>query len=53
MDDTLKAAADLTARQLEEAIQIVEAEFDADPERRNDGLVAAALIALASNYRQV
>ena len=52
MDDKLKAAIDLTARQLEEAIEIVEAEFGADPELRNDGLVAAAVMALASNYCQ-
>ena len=51
MDATIKAAAELTARQLEEAIESVEAEYGADIERRNDVLVAAALLALAGNYR--
>lgn len=51
-DVAIKNASDLTDRQLEEAIEIVEAEFGEDVERRNDGLIAAVLIALAGNCRR-
>ena len=43
-------AASLTAKQLEEAISIIEAEFGADVEGRNASLIAAVLSTLARNY---
>lgn len=40
----------LTARQLEEAINIVEAEFGTGPDGNYSGVVAAVLSTLARNY---
>jgi hypothetical protein len=50
MNDQLRAAVVLTTAQLEQAIEIVEAEFGADPDGRYVGLVSAALLAIATNY---
>jgi len=49
-DAAMLEASDLTAKQLEEAVHIVEAEFGANPDGRYDGLVAAVLSTLARNY---
>jgi hypothetical protein len=49
-DAAMLEASDLTAKQLEAAIKIVEAEFGADPEGNYSGVVAAVLSALARNY---
>jgi hypothetical protein len=45
----LEASA-LTTRQLEEAINIVEAEFGADPDGKYSGVITALLSTLARNY---
>ncbi|HEY2560751.1 MAG TPA: hypothetical protein VGI48_13685 [Caldimonas sp.] len=50
LDPAMLEASDLTAKQLEEATNIVEAEFGADPGGRNDALIAAVLSTLARNY---
>jgi hypothetical protein len=52
-DERMRAAAELTARQLEKAIEIVEDEFGADLENKQAAVVAAVLSALAANYREV
>jgi hypothetical protein len=49
-DAAMVQACDLTARQLREATVIVEAEHGADPDGRNDVLIAAVLATLARNY---
>ena len=49
-DAVMLEASDLTAKQLEEAINIVEGEFGADPASRNDVLIAAVLSTLSRNY---
>ena len=49
-DAAMLEASSLTAKQLEEAINIVEAEYGANPDGRHDGLVAAVLGTLARNY---
>jgi hypothetical protein len=51
-DERMRAAAELTARQLEQAIEIVENEFGADLENKHASVVAAVLSALAANYRK-
>jgi hypothetical protein len=51
-DERMRAAAQLTARQLEQAIEIVEDEFGADLENKRAPLLAAVLSALAANYRE-
>jgi hypothetical protein len=51
-DERMRAAAELTARQLEKAIEIVEDEFGSDPENKRPPVLAAVLSALASNYRE-
>lgn len=51
-DERMRAAAELTARQLEKAIEIVEDEFGADAENKRAPVVAAVLSALAANYRE-
>src|SRR5678815_5028475 len=48
--EKLESACATTSRQLEMASEIVESEFGADLEGRYAGLVAAALLALATNY---
>jgi len=51
-DERMRAAAELTARQLEAAIEIVEDEFGADLENKQAPVLAAVLSALAANYRE-
>lgn len=51
-DERMRAAAELTARQLEQAIEIVEDDFGADLDKRQAPLLAAVLSALAANYRE-
>jgi hypothetical protein len=51
-DERMRAAAELTARQLEQAIEIVEDELGADLDHKQASLVAAVLTALAANYRE-
>jgi hypothetical protein len=51
-DERMRAAAELTARQLEQAIEIVEDEFGADLDHKHAPLLAAVLSALAANYRE-
>jgi hypothetical protein len=51
-DERMRAAAQLTARQLEQAIEIVEDEFGADLDNKRAPLLAAVLSALAANYRE-
>ena len=50
-DERMRAAAELTARQLAQAIEIVEDEFGADLDNKHAPLLAAVLSALAANYR--
>ena len=50
-DERMRAAADLTARQLDQAIEIVEDAFGTDVEHKRAPLLAAVLSALAANYR--
>jgi hypothetical protein len=50
-DERMRAAAELTARQLAQAIEIVEDEFGADLDSKQGPLLAAVLSALAANYR--
>ncbi len=50
-DERMRAAADLTARQLEQAIEIVEDAFGTDVENKRLPLLAAVLSTLAANYR--
>ena len=51
-DERMRAAAELTARQLEKAIEIVEDEFGSDLENKRAPVLAAVLSALAANYRE-
>jgi len=51
-DERMRAAAELTARQLEQAIEIVEDAFGTDLENKRTPLLAAVLSALAANYRE-
>jgi hypothetical protein len=51
-DERMRAAAELTARQLEQAIEIVEDQFGTDLESKQAPVVAAVLSALAANYRE-
>jgi hypothetical protein len=51
-DERMRAAAELTARQLEAAIEIVEDEFGTDLDNKQAPVVAAVLSALAANYRE-
>ena len=51
-DERMRAAAELTARQLEAAIEIVEDEFGSDLENKQAPVVAAVLSVLAANYRE-
>ena len=51
-DERMRAAAELTARQLEQAIEIVENEFGADLDHKQASLVAAVLTTLAATYRE-
>jgi hypothetical protein len=51
-DERMRAAAELTARQLAQAIEIVEDEFGADLDNKHAPLLAAVLSALATNYRE-
>jgi hypothetical protein len=51
-DERMRAAAQLTAWQLEQAIEIVEVEFGANLDERRVPLLAAVLSALAENYRE-
>ena len=50
-DERMRAAAELTARQLEQAIEIVEDAFGTDLENKRASVLAAVLSALAANYR--
>ena len=50
-DERMRAAAELTARQLEQAIEIVEDAFGTDLENKRAPVLAAVLSALAANYR--
>ena len=50
-DEELRKAADLTARQLQQAIEIVEGKVGADRAEQAWPLVGSVLIALAENYR--
>ncbi len=50
-EERMRAAAELTARQLEQAIEIVEDSFGTDPENKRAPLLAAVLSTLAVNYR--
>ena len=50
-DERMRAAAELTARQLEQAIEIVEDQLGADLDHKQVSLVAAVLTTLAANYR--
>lgn len=51
-DERMRAAAELTARQLEQAIEIVEDAFGSDLEAKRASLLGAVLSALATNYRE-
>ena len=51
-DERMRAAAELTARQLEQAIEIVEDQFGTDLEHKQAPVVAAVLSTLAANYRE-
>ena len=51
-DERMRAAAELTVRQLEQAIEIVEDAFGTDLENKRAPLLAAVLSALAANYRE-
>jgi hypothetical protein len=51
-DERMRAAAELTARQLEQAIEIVEDAFGTDLENKRAPLLAAVLSALTANYRE-
>ena len=51
-DERMRAAAELTARQLEQAIEIVEDQFGSDLEHKQAPVVAAVLSTLAANYRE-
>lgn len=51
-DERMRAAAELTSRQLEKAIEIVEDEFGADLDNKQAPVLAAVLSALAANYRE-
>ena len=50
-DERMRAAAELTARQLEQAIEILEDAFGTDLESKRAPVLAAVLSALAANYR--
>ena len=51
-DERMRAAAELTARQLEATTGIAEDEFRTDLDNKQAPLVAAVLSALAANYRE-
>jgi hypothetical protein len=51
-DERMRAAAELTERQLEQAIEIVEDHFGSDLEHKQAPVVAAVLSTLAANYRE-
>ena len=51
-DGRMRAAAELTARLLEQAIEIVEDAFGTDLENKWAPVFAAVLSALATNYRE-
>ena len=53
MTDQLQTAAALTTAQLEQAIEIVEAELGADVEYEHASLSSGVLVTLAENYRQL
>jgi len=50
-DDALLKAADLTARQLEQAIEIVEGKLGAERAQEEGALIGLVLAALVENYR--
>ena len=51
-DERIRAAAEVSVRQLEQAIAIVEDAFGTDLEGERTRLLAAVLSALAPNYRE-
>jgi len=51
-DERMRAAAELTARQLAKSIEIVEDEFGCDVENKRAPVVAAVISVLAANYRE-
>ena len=51
MDEALLRAADLTARQLQQALEIVEAKLGPERLQENGALVGSVLQAIVENYR--
>ena len=51
-DEELVKAAELTAKQLQQAIEIVANQFGFENTARDSALVAAVMVALADNYRE-
>jgi len=51
-EERMRAAAELAARQLEQAIEIVEDAFGSDLENKRAPVLAAVLWTLAANYRE-
>jgi len=51
-DEELVKAAELTAKQLQQAIDIVASQFGSENAARDSALVAAVMVALADNYRE-
>ena len=51
MDEALLRAADLTARQLQQALEIVEGKLGPERAQENGALVGAVLQAIVENYR--
>ena len=51
-DERMRAAAELTGRLLEQAIEIVENEFGANLDDKHAPVLAAVLSTLAANYRE-
>ena len=50
-DDALLKAADLTARQLQQALEIVEGKLGSERAQSDGALVGSVLVALVTNYR--
>ena len=50
-DDALLKAADLTARQLQQALEIVEGKLGSERAQSDGALVGAVLVALVTNYQ--
>ena len=51
-DDAMVQAADLTVRQLQQAIDIVEGKLGTERPQADGALLGAVLVVLAENYRQ-